>query len=136
MTETALQQTSALIDRREFLRYLLVSAVALEVDVVTLMILTDMAGIDYLVANIVAFVTGSVIVYIGSTRWAFSQRRVAGSAEYLIFLGIGIVGLGVNELVLWAAVAGLAFPVVVAKVGAAGASFLFNFIARKILLFS
>jgi putative flippase GtrA len=136
MTETALLQTSPVVERREFLRYLLVSAIALEVDVVTLMILTDLAGIDYLIANIAAFVIGSVVAYVGSIRWAFSRRRIGGSAEYVIFLVIGIVGLGINELALWAAVAGLAFPLLVAKAGAAGASFLFNFIARKILLFS
>jgi putative flippase GtrA len=66
----------------------------------------------------------------------FRQRRLSDRrAEYFVFVAIGIGGLAVNESVLWlfTSVAGLHYTV--SKAVAAAASFIFNFIVRKLTLF-
>ena len=54
----------------------------------------------------------------------------------MLFAAIGLGGLGVNEAMLWIGVETAALSLGVAKLAAAGSSFAFNFIARKLLLFS
>ncbi len=119
----------------EFVRYFAVSAAALGVDFACLLVLVE-AGIHYLAANALAFACGAVAAYVGSVRWAFSRRRLADrSLEFALFAGVGVAGLVVNELVLWAGVSVAATSLTYAKLGAAGASFLFNYGVRRAILF-
>src|SRR5687768_10252082 len=109
----------------EFLRYFAVSLAALCVDFACLFILVE-AGAHYLAANALAFALGAAAAYLGSVHWAFSRRRLSDHGlEFALFTGIGVVGLLVNELVLWAGVSLAAASLTAAKLGAAGASFLF-----------
>ena len=59
------------------------------------------------------------------------NRRV----EFLGFVAIGVVGLTINISVIYTAVHFLGLHYMMAKVAAAGFSFLFNFIVRRQLLF-
>lgn len=55
--------------------------------------------------------------------------------EFAGFATIGIAGLGVTEVVLWLAIEMLDVIPEAGKLGAAVATFLFNFALRKLLLF-
>ncbi len=121
----------------ELSRYLVVSAVALGVDVGLLSLLTLGFGAHYLIANPVAFAFGAVAAYLGSIHWAFRNRKLSNrSMELLIFVAIGIGGLAVNESVLWLGIEVAALSLIIAKIGAAATSFVFNFVVRKIILFT
>ncbi len=120
----------------EFWRYFGVSVVALAVDFGLLVTLTELFGVHYLLSGGAAFLAGAGTAYIGSVRWAFAHRRLANPGrEMALFALIGVGGLGVNEVMLWSLTDLLAFHYTVSKLGAAGAGFLFNFGARKYLLF-
>ena len=56
--------------------------------------------------------------------------------ELLIFVAIGVGGLAVNESVLWLGIEVAALSLIMAKLAAAATSFGFNFVVRKIVLFS
>jgi putative flippase GtrA len=119
----------------EIVRYFAVSLVALGVDFACLLAFVE-AGLHYLAANALAFALGAVAAYVGSVRWAFSRRRLSDRGlEFALFAGIGVAGLLVNELVLWAGVAVATSSLTVAKLGAAAASFLFNYGMRRAILF-
>ena len=118
----------------EFLRYFAVSIAALGVDFACLFVLVE-AGAHYLAANALAFAIGAGAAYLGSVHWAFSRRRLSDRGlEFALFAGIGVAGLLVNELALWAGVTVAAQSLTVAKLGAAGASFLFNYGVRRAVL--
>ena len=120
----------------ELYRYFVVSFIALGVDAGILFALTGGFGIHYLLANAVAFLTGTLIAYVGSVRWVFASRRVANRGlECFIFALIGLGGLIVNEIAIWFGFSFLGLHLALAKAGAAGASFSFNFLVRKLLLF-
>lgn len=120
----------------EFVRYFIVSLVALAADFGTLVGLTELFGIPYLVSNVAGFILGAVVVYIGGIVWVFANRRLSDArAEFIIFVMIGVGGLGVNEGVLWLFTSGIGFHYTFSKVFAAAASFAFNFLVRKYLLF-
>ena len=120
----------------EFLRYGAASAVALAADFLTLVLLTEIAGIHYLTSAAVGFSLGVVIAYLLSVRWVFSARRLANMpVESAIFLLIGLAGLLVNHVVMFGLTEIALFPYAVSKIGSAGLVFMFNFILRKTVLF-
>ncbi|MDP6345247.1 MAG: GtrA family protein [Alphaproteobacteria bacterium] len=137
MTQLACQTQVEHIDAGELPRYFVVSGVALAADVTALYLLSQWFGAHYLIANPIAFILGAVVAYLGSVHWAFRSRRLQNAGlEFAIFAAIGVAGLVVNEAVLWLGIEVAALSLLLAKFGAAGASFAFNFVVRKLLLFS
>lgn len=121
----------------ELSRYLAVSAGALAADISLLFLLSGVLQVHYLLANPIAFTFGALLAYAGSIHWAFRHRRMSNSSlELAIFIAIGVGGLLVNEAVLWMGIEVAALSLLFAKAAAATTSFAFNFIARKMVLFS
>jgi putative flippase GtrA len=132
----ALADSSATL-ARQFIRYVLVGGAGFIVDFSVLVLLTESAGLHYLASAALAFLSGLSVVYMLSVRWVFHRRRFAGNAsvEFQIFALVGIVGLVFNHALLWAFtdIIGLYYPF--SKLIAAGAILVWNFGARKLLLF-
>jgi putative flippase GtrA len=118
-------------------KYFLVSALSLVVDQGVFWLLVHQAGIYYLGANVISVSVGLAVNYALSVTLVFKERRLASRrAEFVGFIAIGFMGLAVNEafVALFVGVFGLnAIP---GKLLAAGPSFLFNFITRRLLLFT
>lgn len=118
-------------------KYFLVSAVSLGLDLAVYWTLVNIVRVHYLAANVVSVSAGLVINYVLSVTFVFTQRRLKSRrAEFVGFLLIGVAGLLVNELFVALFVGGLGLGTLVGKIAAAGLSFVFNFGARKVLLFS
>ena len=120
----------------QFIRYVVTGVGALGVDVGTLYGLTRFAGVHYLVSAAAAFTLGLLVNYVVSSAWVFGHRVVQNRLlEFGIFAGIGLVGLGFNELGLWLLTSVLGIYYLWAKVATAGVVFIWNFGARKLALF-
>lgn len=93
------------------------------------------------VANSLSFVAGLAVNYIISTFWIFKNSKVENKlVEFISFAAIGVVGLlitiGITKLFeLWLGDKTSLFQII-AKLVATAVSFLWNFFARKILLYS
>jgi putative flippase GtrA len=121
----------------ESVRYLAASAFALAVDFGLYSGLIRLAGIDYLVAAPIGFALGLATIYVLSIRWVFRHRRLQDAgAEFAVFAVIGLAGMALNQGVVWAGVEKLRLSYELAKVLSAGVVFGFNFVARKLLLFT
>lgn len=121
----------------EGIRYFGASALALGIDLATYSGLIYIAGVHYLVAAPVGFALGLGLVYLLSVRWVFAERRLANArVEFAVFALIGLAGMGINELVIYAGVDRFALGPVPAKLVSAGLVFCFNFASRKFLLFT
>ena len=118
-------------------KYFLVSAVSLALDLAVYWTLVNRAGVHYLVANPVSVSAGLVLNYLLSVTLVFRQRRLKRRhAEFVGFVLIGLAGLAVNEAFIALFVGVFGLGALIGKLGAAGVSFVFNFVARKVLLFS
>lgn len=123
--------------RKELARYLLAGSLAFACDIATLYFLTDILGIHYLASNIVSFSVGLGVAYVSNAFWVFDYRRYRQvSREFAIFAVIALCGIVINELLLYLLVELLLAHYLLAKIVAAAAVFLFNFLARRYLLFS
>jgi len=120
----------------QFLRYLIVGGLAFAVDFGTLTLLHGVFGVHYLMANAGGFIVGLVVNYFLSINWVFDQRRLSNPwMEFIAFAAIGLLGLAINELSMFLLVGVVELHYQVAKLGATGISLVWNFGARKVVLF-
>jgi putative flippase GtrA len=123
--------------RLEVLGYGLASGIALAADTAILEGLVKLGGWHYLPASAVAFATGSVVAYLLSVKFVFRFRRVTNNLlEFGYFAALGVAGLLVNAAALFVAVSLAGLSLLVAKLLAAGCTFVTNFTFRKQLLFA
>jgi len=121
----------------EFIRYFVASGIALTVDIILLWIFTAFLSIQYLISGALSFFVGLIVIYVLSVVWVFRTRTVTNRRkEFFIFVAIGIIGLGLNEIVLLVFTGWLGLFLLFSKVISLGFVFSWNFIARKIILFS
>lgn len=122
---------------RQFSRYVVVGGLAFIVDFSVLYLLTEKAGLHYLVSATVGFLAGLVTNYLLCVAWIFDFRALSNKAhEFLVFGIIGIAGLLLNNLLLYLFTEFVAFHYLISKSLAAILILLFNFSLRRSLLFS
>jgi putative flippase GtrA len=121
----------------QFLRYIFVGGIAYAVDFGSLFFLTDIIKIHYLISAAIAFILGLITNYVLSIFWVFSRRTLTSrQMEFLLFAIIGLVGLGLNEGIIWFFTDLVHFHYLISKVFSAIVVFSWNFFARKRILFS
>ena len=85
----------------------------------------------------IAFAAGLLITYLFSILWVFDERRLKSrSAEIGIFVGIGVIGLGLTELLMWLLADKAGIHYLISKVITTVLVFVWNFVAKKTILFS
>ncbi|HYD57561.1 MAG TPA: GtrA family protein [Burkholderiales bacterium] len=118
-------------------RYLVASGIAFALDFAAYVVLIRVAGVHYLLAAPAGFAIGLLCVYLISVRWVFPVRRLADPrVEFAVFAGIGLVGMAVNEAVIFLGVERLRLSYELAKLLSAAVVFSINFTLRKLLLFT
>lgn len=121
----------------QLFRYGFVGGAAFVVDYATLFVLTNNVGVQYLWSAAIAFVLGLVANYLLSISWVFRNRGdLSRWQEFLFFAVIGVVGLGFNELIMYACTGLMHIHYMVSKLVSTAIVFFWNFFARKYLLFT
>jgi putative flippase GtrA len=122
---------------REFMGYGAASGCALVLDVSLLWTLVTVLSFGYVAAATCSFLAGATVAYLLSVRLAFKNHRLKDRrAEFVGFVLIGTLGLGINAGVMAVAADYFGLHYLLAKGLAAGCTFLCNFVARRQLLFS
>ena len=129
----------------QFFRYLFVGGFAFVVDLTVSWLLFHFAFGEKKelgwVANSLSFVAGLAVNYFISTFWIFKDSKVKNKlVEFISFAAIGVVGLlitiGITKLFeIWLGDSTSLFQII-AKLVSTAVSFLWNFFARKILLYT
>lgn len=123
----------------QFLRYFVTGGLAFVLDFGTFTLALYYFGIHYLVSNLIGLATGNVVNYLLTMRWVFStEKRKMGKhvlLEVIVFVLISLLGMGLNELLMFTFVGVLHIQEMVSKVCAAIIVLLYNFLARKYILF-
>ncbi len=133
----------------QFIRYVFVGGGATFVQWGLLVLLKESIELDANISNAVGFVGGLAFNYIISTLWVFDNSLVDNRVvEFIAFAFIGIVGLGINQVMIWlfdkalsdSKLFGGLIPAdkyyLVGQVLATGIAFFWNFFARKYLLYN
>lgn len=121
----------------EAMRYGVVSLVALGVDLAVLSVAYRVFSLHPWISATAGFTAGVIAAYLLSTQWAFRNRRFAHlPSEFVIFMGIGVLALLLNNLVLLGLHYQFDWPPEAAKMPSAVLTFLFNFGVRRHFLFA
>ena len=120
----------------QFFRYFVVSGIALIIDIIILYCLTEYFGVHYLISTLIGNVVGMAVNYILNVIWVFDKRRYNDRRlEFIIFTIIGVVGIGLNEVILWFFTEKVGLYFMNSKWISVGVGFLFRFTLRKCILF-
>jgi putative flippase GtrA len=121
---------------REALLYTGMSAFLLCGDIALLWILVQYFFWPYLLAATVSFSAGILLGYILSITAVFKYRRLKNKRiEFASFAAVGIIGLLINAAAMSFGVGYLGEHFLAAKCGSACLTFIWNFAARRQLLF-
>lgn len=122
---------------REFFRYFWAGSLAFGSDFATMVFLTELLQVNYLISNFFGFFAGLGVGYLLCIKWVFKYRRFdRAQPEFMYFTLFALLGFAINELLLWAMVGFVGFHYALSKIIAAGTIFVFNFILRRYFLFS
>ena len=121
----------------QLFRYGFVGGVACLVDYGTLFGLTHYAGVPYLWSAAIAFILGLVTNYLISISWVFQHSgKMDVWQEFTFFAIIGVIGLGLNELIMYVGTDMMHLHYMISKLISTAIVFFWNFFARKFILFN
>lgn len=120
----------------QLLRYGIVGGISLVGDAGTLYALTEFAGVQYLVSACAGFCVGILINYFLSIAWVFTSKGAHASrgGEFLGWVIIGLIGLGLNALIMWFFTELLSVYYLGSKLISTVIVFIWNFAARRFLI--
>jgi putative flippase GtrA len=120
---------------RDLLKYVLVAVCALVVDLGSLLVLHRLS-VQYLVAATTGFVLGTIVNFILSRGFVFSDPVIKNKiANFMVYAAIGVLGLLCNNVIIWLCFSKLGLTLTVSKLVAVAVVFMWNFLARRQFLF-
>ncbi|MDR2623035.1 MAG: GtrA family protein [Methanobrevibacter sp.] len=120
----------------QFFRYIFVGGFAFLVDFGFLYLLTEYLGLFYIISATISFTIGLVVNYILSLTWVFNKRKLNNRVhEFAIFALVGVIGLGLNDIIIYCFTAILSVYYLFSKIISQVAVLLWNFLVRRYVLF-
>ena len=112
-----------------------VGVLAFAVDYGLLALFTEVLGINYLVSATLSYVVATVFNYLASMRYAFTHKEdMSRRREFNPFFIGPLIGLGVNNICMWAGAELLGVHYLIVKLFATAIVAVWNFVTRKIFL--
>ena len=97
--------------------------------------LTEVVGINYLISSGISFAVSVIYNYILSVRWVFEVEKNGDKRkEFIVFIVLSLIGLALNQLLMWVTVSGIHIFYMVAKILVTVVVMIYNFITRKLFL--
>ena len=119
----------------QIFRFGIVGVVCTIIDFGVMIFLKEIVDVHYLFASGISFAVSVVINYLLSMRFVFRGKKDSSKVkEFIIFVVLSIIGLGINQVIMWISVDGIEISYVLSKVGATGIVMVYNFITKKIFL--
>ena len=116
----------------QFAKFGIVGFLSFCIDYGLMVLLTEAFGINYLASATVSFSVSVIFNYCASMRFVFSHRDdMSRTREFVIFVVLSIIGLGINDLVMWLGtdLAGISY--LLTKLVATAVVMVWNFVTRK-----
>jgi len=119
----------------QFLKFGVVGTIAFFIDYGILMLLSVAFGVDPVVAAAISFTVSLIFNYVASMRFVFTHRDdLSRRREFVIFVILSVIGLGINELVMVLGTNALGqspLSITITKVLATAIVMVWNFFSRK-----
>ena len=119
----------------QLMKFGVVGFIAFLIDYGLLAFCTEILHINYLVSATIGFTVSVVFNYLASMRYVFTHKEeMSRRREFIIFVVLSIVGLVINNVILWAGVELIHVHYLIVKIFATAVGMVWNFVTRKIFL--
>ncbi len=120
---------------QQMIRFGFVGGGAFLIDYGVMIALTELAGINYLLSSGISFAVSVIFNYVLSIYWVFNvSGQRSKTRDFVVFIVLSVIGLGLNQLIMWITVDRIGIFYMVAKIGATAVVMVYNFITRKLFL--
>lgn len=116
------------------IKFGLVGFLCFFIDYGIMVFLTEVAGVHYLLSSGISFTVSVIVNYILSLTYVFETEQGNRVKEFVIFVVLSVIGLGINQLLMWFCVDILGIFYMISKIGATAVVMVYNFVTRKMVL--
>ena len=117
----------------QILKFGVVGGIAFAIDYGILFLLAKVIGLNELISAAISFIISLTFNYFLSTKWVFEAKKQTPK-EVIIFVLLSVVGLGINELLIYLGTKKLGIDVMIVKLFATAIVMVYNFITRKLII--
>lgn len=119
---------------KQIFKFGVVGFSATAIDYGLMVLLTEVFSVNYLVSSAISFCVSVVYNYLLSVFWVFDVQKSKGGQNFIVFLVLSIIGLLLNQGLMWLGTDILAVHYMLTKIVATVLVMVYNFITRKIFL--
>lgn len=119
---------------KQIIRFGIVGVIATIIDFGLLYFLTDFINVHYLISSTISFVVSLIVNYYLSVKWVFDVKKKQTIKEFMIFIFLSVIGLIINEIILYVGAHLLNVYYLICKIVATAIVMIYNFISRKIFI--
>lgn len=117
----------------QILRFGIVGILAFVIDYGLMVFFTEILNIYYLWSTMISFTISVAFNYFASVKWVFNvDNGKSKSANLVFFISFSIIGLGINQLIMWLGVDKFQISYLIVKFLATAVVMIFNFVTRKL----
>ena len=118
----------------QILKFGFVGGTAFVIDYVLLYFCTEFLHIHYLISSIISFTVSVIFNYILSIKWVFDVKKKQDVKDFVIFIILSVIGLGINSLIMYVMVEKFGVYYMLSKIVSTAVVMVYNFITRKIFV--
>ena len=119
----------------QIFKFGIVGGTAFVIDFVFLYIFREFCHFPVLISNTLSFCISVIYNYIASVKWVFDVNKEKNAKmQFVVFIILSVIGLLINDLIMWVSVDFLSIYYLLAKIIATIIVMIFNFVSRKIFL--
>lgn len=117
----------------QIFKFVIVGGIATLIDFILLFVFKELIHLQVIVSNTLSFCISLIYNYIASVKWVFDVNRDKDPKKnFLIFLIFSIIGLAINDFIMYLLINKLS--TFISKIIATAIVMVFNFITRKMFL--